>query len=83
MQPKYVMVYTCIVCEQVFTVPWFPEGDALPPEMVTVIEHEEAHTENGDSPAWDMIVKVKEEKSKDDYRESGNTGAGTNFPNKG
>ena len=64
MQPKYVMVYTCIACQQVFNVPWFPNGDALPPDMVTVIAHEEAHTENGESPGWDMIVKVKKEENK-------------------
>mgnify|MGYP001571064845 CR=1 FL=1 len=56
MQPRSVMVYTCTACQQVFTVPWF-EGEDLPPEMVTVIEHEEAHKENGESPGWDMLVK--------------------------
>ena len=61
MQAKYVMVYTCTACRQVFTVPWFPEGDALPPEMVTVIEHEQAHAEKGETPGWDMITKEKEE----------------------
>ena len=58
---KYIMVYTCTTCGQVFNVPWFPPGDALPPEMIKVIEHEEAHTENGESPGWDMVVKEKEE----------------------
>ena len=57
-------VYTCTACQQVFNVPWFPPGDALPPEMITVIEHEEAHTENGELPGWDMIVKVKKEGDK-------------------
>ena len=61
MSIKYIMVYSCTACEQVFNVPWFPPGDALPPEMIKVIEHEEAHTENGEPPGWDMVVKVKEE----------------------
>ena len=61
MLPSYVMVYTCTACQQVFDVPWFPIGDQLPPEMIKVIEHEEAHTENGEDPGWDMIVKLKEE----------------------
>ena len=61
MQPEYVMVYTCTGCKEVFTVPWFPLGDALPPEMIKVIEHEEAHTEDGEAPGWDMTIKVKEE----------------------
>ena len=62
MLPKYVMIYACTACQQVFNVPWFPPGDALPPEMFTVIEHEEAHTENGEAPGWDMKLKEEEEK---------------------
>ena len=57
---KYVMIFTCTACQDVFNIPWFPPGDALPPGMVTVIEHEEAHTENGEAPGWDMKVNTKE-----------------------
>ena len=56
---QLIMVYTCTACKQVMKVPWYPEGAATPPEMVKVIEHEEAHKENGETPGWEL--KIKEE----------------------
>ena len=53
------LIMVCSACQQVFVVPWYPEDDAIPPEMVKVIEHEEAHKENGETPGWDL--KIKEE----------------------
>lgn len=49
------MVFTCTACQETFTVPWF-EDYPIPEEMFTVIEHEDAHTANGEKPGWELKV---------------------------
>jgi NTP pyrophosphatase (non-canonical NTP hydrolase) len=51
--------YTCGVCGQEFSVPWFGDLD-YPPEMIEVIEHEEKHRENGEEPSWELVLRENE-----------------------
>lgn len=62
---RKIMVYTCTACQKVFEVPWFQGNEYTPPEMLTVIEHEEAHTENGETPGWELVIIEKEEDTDD------------------
>lgn len=52
-----VSVFTCTACKAVFRVPWYELESQMPPEMMRVIEHEEAHRENGEFAGWEEKVK--------------------------
>ena len=53
--------FTCRVCGQEFDVPYYEDHGMAPPEMLTVMEHEDAHIAGGETIDWGCEITEKEE----------------------